>query len=670
MNSSEAKQKMDLLKRQLNKHNQAYYQEAQPLISDFEYDQLLRELEDLEQAFPGLITPDSPSQRVGGEPLDKFETIAHMKPMMSLANTYSKEELLKFDERTKKLLKHASFSYILEPKIDGVAVSLTYINGTLEKGATRGDGMTGDDITANLRTISSIPLKLKSNKPAPSKIEIRGEVFMSRKGFEILNQQRQEEGLPSFANPRNATAGSLKQLDAKLVQKRPLDAIFYGVGAYEDVEISSQIDLLNFFKFWGVPTPSKIWHRFSMQQILGDLDELQEMKSSLDFEMDGGVIKVNEYSLYEELGQTAKSPRSAVAYKYEPEQADTTIDKITIQVGRTGVLTPVAELIPVLLAGTTVKRATLHNEEEIQRKDIRIGDRVIIEKAGEIIPAVVRVLKERRQGSEVPFSMPTQCPICEEPVTQLEGEVALRCVNVQCPAQVKNGIRHFAMRGAMDIEGLGPAVIEQLVNEKLIHSLADLYILKKDQISNLERMGEKSANNLLAGIEESKQRAFWRLLFGLGIRHVGSRSAKILAQHFKAIDLLMEAEKAELEAIPDIGPIVADSIISYFSNPANLSLVNEFKQLGLNLSNHADQDETKESPITGKTFVITGTLAHRSREEAKRWVEEYGGKVTSSVSSKTDYLLAGENAGSKLEKAQKLDILIVSEKELEERLNN
>lgn len=655
------KERINTLRRSLERHNHLYYIEAQPEISDREYDALLTELQSLEDAHPQWADPTSPTQRVGGQPLSHFNTIAHALPMRSLANTYSKEELLEFDQRTRKLLPQTPIEYIVEPKIDGVAISLRYENGLLIHALTRGDGTAGDDVTANVRTIRSIPLRLQTDTP-PAILEVRGEIYLDRNGFQTLNQQRQEDGLEPFANPRNACAGSLKLLNPTEVAQRPLDALFYGSGQCEGIHFDTHENLLDQLKTLGLRTTPQRWKESDPQRLLSTLDQLESLRPEFPFEMDGAVIKVNQRDLYERLGATAKSPRWAVAYKYEPEQAETTLLDITVQVGRTGVLTPVAELQPVQLAGTTVKRATLHNQDEIQRKDIRIHDRVIIEKAGEIIPIVLATVPAKRPANTQPFQMPTHCPECQSPVERLEGEVALRCTDLQCPAQVRSWIEHYAARGAMDITGLGESMVEQLVARQLIHNPADLYQLTANDFADLERTGERSIANLLNGIEESKNRPFSKLLFGLGIRHVGKTAAETLANAFPDIDALMQASAEELEDLHDIGPIVARSLITYFENPAARDVMEALRTAGVTL--HREAANTTGTALSGNTFVLTGTLETMTRDQAGDRIKALGGKVSSSISKKTSYLVAGAAAGSKLTKAEKLGVPIVTETEL------
>ncbi len=659
-------QQMESLRTEIERHNRLYYIDAAPEITDREYDRLLRELEELENQYPEFSTPTSPTRRVGGAPLDRFESVRHTVPMMSLSNTYSKEELAEFDRRIRKLIPEEIFTYILEPKIDGVAISLRYENGVLVRAVTRGDGATGDDVTANIKTINSIPLRLSDMMP-PTVLEVRGEIYMDTAGFSKLNESRQEAGLEPFANPRNACAGSLKLLDPREVAKRPLDAIFYATGELDGIAFETHEQMLLSLKNYGLRITPKYWLNGKIDDVLDRLDELENMRHEFPFEMDGGVIKVNERRLYDELGFTAKSPRWAVAYKYEPEQAETTLHAISIQVGRTGVLTPVAELEPVQLAGTTVKRATLHNEDEIRRKDIKVGDRVIIEKAGEIIPAVVKVVTEKRTGTEQVFEMPNECPVCGSEVEKRAGEVALRCTNLQCPAQVKNWLTHFASRGAMDINGLGESLVEQLVDSGLVKNPAELYSLQKVEVLGLERMGDKSAENLLTGIEASKHRPFEKVLFGLGIRHIGKGAASILANEFKDIDTLMKADLAQLENIYDIGPIVAQSVVEYFLNPETRAVIEQLREAGVNFE---QVDTGGSSELEGLTFVLTGTLETMTRDEAGDKIKKRGGKVSGSVSQKTSYLVAGANAGSKLEKAESLGVTILTEQQLMDLLGS
>jgi DNA ligase (NAD+) len=592
---------------------------------------------------------------VGGTPLKGFENVRHTVPMISLANTYNKEELVEFDGRVKKLLSETPYSYVLEPKIDGVAISLRYENGLLVRAVTRGDGTTGDDVTANIRTIHSVPLRLQNNPP--DIFEVRGEVYMTRNGFAKLNEERQEAGKEPFANPRNACAGSLKQLDPKIVATRPLDALFYGLGECSEI-FETHEAMLQAFTQYGLRITPQFWICNKIAGVLEKLDVLESMKRSFPFEMDGGVIKINQRDLYEQLGSTAKSPRWAVAYKYEPEQAETTLKEITIQIGRTGVLTPVAELEPVQLAGTVVKRATLHNEDEIKRKDIRVGDRVIVEKAGEIIPAVVRVVTKKRTGIEQPFNMQAACEELGINPVKLEGEVAWRIDDLHHPAMLKRWLTYFASRNGMDIHGLGESIVEQIVDAGLVKGPADLYDLKKSQLLGLEGFKEKKAQNLIDGIEASKTRPFDRILFALGIRHVGSGSARVLAQNFPNIGKLMAADVQCLEEIRDIGPIVGKSIVDFFQCLENQKLVERLQAAGVNFEQAA---KAGSSEFAGLTFVLTGTMESLSREEAGELIRARGGAVTSSVSKNTSYVVAGEKAGSKLTKAEELGVKVLDE---------
>ena len=662
MTPSEAKKRMKELQIELQRHNELYYQKAAPEISDRAFDALLDELIRLEHAYPEFLAPDSPTQRVGGAPLDEFKNIKHQQPMLSLSNTYDREELRAFHGRVTKLLEEENCSYVVEPKIDGVAVSLRYEKGVLVNAATRGDGKTGDDITSNAKTIRSLPLRLKLD-PAPAVLELRGEIFIERDAFIKMNEARKKKGLEPFANPRNSASGSLKMLDSREVAKRPLDLICYAFGETSGVQAATHVEVLQTIAQAGLPTPDDYWVCPSIEEVLSTLDILLEKKSQYTYETDGAVIKVNERALYNILGATSKSPRWATAYKFESEQAETTISAIRIQVGRTGVLTPVAELEPVQIAGTTVSRATLHNEDEIKRKDIRIGDRAIVEKGGEIIPIVVAILPEYRTGSEQAFQMPNLCPECDHPVSRTEGEVAVRCENLHCPAQIKNWIKHFASRKAMDIEGLGESLVEQLVDHKLVHTPADLYPLKQESLESLERVGTKSAANLIEALQKSKTQPLWRLLHGLGIRHVGSGSAQVLEKHFSNLDDLVQARKEDLEAIHDIGPIVAQSLIEFFQAEESEALLNALRAAHLNFSALDQTTQKEHAAITGKTFVLTGTMESLTRDEAAAKIRAHGGKTSSSVSKKTDYVVAGEKAGSKLIKAEKLEVQILTEQD-------
>lgn len=669
MNRSSAEKRHAELASEIRGHDEAYYIRAQPLISDAEYDRLYRELLDLEKAFPDLATASSPTQRVGGAPLSEFHPVRHRVPMLSLDNTYSQGEVLQFVQRLQKILPGQKLDWIVEPKIDGVAINLRYEHGVFTLGATRGDGTTGDDITANLRTIRNLPLELHLPKNAlPALLEVHGEVYMTKAGFQKLNKERVANGEEPFANARNSAAGSLKQLDSRLVAKRPLALLIYGTGAVEDgasAKWSTQKELLDWLKKAGLPTPQHTWHCNSPEELIHAIEELDKIRRDFPFETDGAVIKLNSIPLRERAGFTAKAPRWAMAYKYAAEQAETKLRDITIQVGRTGALTPVAELEPVFLAGSTISRATLHNEDELRRKDIRIGDTVTIEKAGEVIPAVVGVVLTKRTGAEKPFVFPKTCPECGSEVartTATNGEAAAvwRCLNAACPAQVRGRIEHWCSRGAMDIEGGGEVLSSQLVRAGLVKNVADLYTLTLDQLLTIERMGRKSAQNFLDGIEASKHRELWRLIFGLGILHVGVGTAKALDRAFTSLDSIAGATFEQLSATRDIGEVVGTSIRQWFDTAENQELIERLRQSGLNFKSNS-QPTQSNSTIAGKTFVLTGTLPNLSRDAAAAKIEAAGGKVTGSVSKKTDFVVAGEEAGSKLAKAQQLGIKILDE---------
>lgn len=671
MKHEEAKSRHRELAEQIRRHDHAYYVLAEPSLSDPDYDRLYQELVSLEEEFPDLRTPQSPTQRVGGTPLDGFKSVRHAVPMMSLDNTYSQEEVRNFVNRVTKLLPEEKLDWTVEPKVDGVALSLRYENGKLTLGATRGDGTTGDDITANIRTIRSVPLALDSHLPSiPPVLEVRGEVYMNKEGFIKMNAERQAAGEATFVNPRNSAAGSLKQLDPALVATRPLDIVIYGIAQIQGDDNSApstQLEMLDYLKRAGFKTPEKTWHCHSADELLQVIDELGELRHSFDYETDGAVIKLNANNLRQRIGSTAKAPRWAIAYKYAAEQAETKLKAITIQVGRTGALTPVAELEPVFVSGSTVSRATLHNEEELQRKDIRIGDTVVIEKAGEIIPAVVRVVIEKRAPDASPFEFPKTCPECQTSVfrdDEVGGGVVIRCPNPDCPAQVRERLEHWCSRGAMDIEGGGQVLIQKIVERGLAVNVAELYRIKLEELVSLERMAEKSAQNFLDGLAASKKRDLWHLIFGLGILHVGAGVAKTLGRHFQDLKDLMEASELELVAIDEIGDVIARSIVDWFSDSRNKQLIQQLDKLGLNFDSALYVDDDGEKPLAGKTFVLTGTLPSLTRSEASAKIEQAGGKVTSSVSKKTDYVVAGSEAGSKLEKAQRLGLEILSEDEL------
>ncbi len=665
MSAAAAKQRHATLAEEIRRHDHAYYVLAEPAISDQDYDRLYRELLDLEAAHPGLATADSPSQRVGGKPVSEFPEHRHAVPMMSLDNTYSFEELAEFLARVEKLLPEAELDWTIEPKIDGLAVSLRYENGVLAVGATRGDGVSGDDITSNLKTIRSIPLRLTGK--APKVLEVRGEVFMSKAGFAKLNGKRKTDGEEPFANPRNAAAGSLKMLDPQIVAERPLGVFLYGLGevSAEAKVPATQVEVLDWLDQLGFPTPERIWTGSTHDDLVASINELDGVRHDLDYETDGAVIKLNPLALREQCGATAKAPRWAIAYKYAAEQAETVLKEITVQVGRTGALTPVAELEPVFIAGSTVSRATLHNEEEIQRKDIRVGDTVIIEKAGEIIPAVIEVVLAKRPKKSEAFALEKKCPECGTAASKAtEDDVVWRCANPDCPAQVRGRLEHFCARGAMDIEGGGEVLVKQIVERGLAYDVGELYKLKLEEVASLERMAEKSAQNFLDGLEASKQRDLWRLVFGLGILHVGAGVAKALCRHFRDLDELLHATEEQLVAIDDVGEVIAQSVFRWFGDPVNRDLIEVLRKAGLNFESAIYLDAATAGPLAGKSLVLTGTLPTLKRHEAAARIEAAGGKVVGSVSKKTDYLVAGEAAGSKLAKAEKLSIPILNEAEL------
>lgn len=649
------------LRRVIARHDRLYYGEAAPEISDREYDALLRELRDIEDSHPELRTPDSPTQRVAGKPLEGFSQVRHRVPMQSLDNTYSLEETDAFLARVEKLLPGIPLRWIIEPKIDGVALSLTYRDGLLELAATRGDGIFGDDVTQNIRTIRSIPLKLEGS--VPGLLEIRGEVYLPKKRFAALNIEREKNGDPPFANPRNAAAGSLKLLDSAIVATRGLGAVFYGLGAVEGGNVpDTQAGLLRWLEKAGLPVVPEFREASHAGEVRLAIEALDKIRRGFPFETDGAVIKLNDFQRRAQTGSTSKAPRWAMAYKYEPERARTRLNAITIQVGRTGALTPVAELEPVHIAGSRVARATLHNEEEIARKDIRVGDHVLVEKAGEVIPAVVGVDTAARTGGEQPFHMPAECPSCGSAVFRDPDLTAVRCINPDCPAQIRRRLEHFAARGAMDIEGLGEAAVDQLVTAGLVRSLPDIYALEAAPVAALERMGEKSAANLVAAIAASKMQPFWRLLFGLGILHVGAAAARKLAARFHTLDRLAAASLEDLQQTEDVGEIMARSIRDFIQLPHNRSLIEALRGHGLNFGERDERPAPVARDLAGQTWVITGTLS-RPRDEIAELIRSRGGTVAGSVSKKTSCVLAGENAGSKLEKARTLGIRIVNESE-------
>ena len=664
MNKDQAQKRVKELKDLLREANKAYYNDAQPFMSDKEFDEKLKELEALENEFD-IHDPNSPTKRVGGETSSTFETVQHPVPLLSLDNTYNEEELNDFDKRVQKILEHSDYEYLVELKFDGASLRLRYENGELVLGATRGDGQKGDDITKNVRTIRDIPLQFSGN--FPDVVEVRGEAFMEREAFARLNQKREEEGLSTFANPRNSTAGSLKMQDPKAVSQRPIRFFAFDL-LFDEEDASLTQDKINeLIKEFGLPANEFPKVCKSISEVHEVIKEWDELRHTLPYETDGVVIKINQTHLRDQLGSTSKFPRWAIAYKFEAEQATTVINDITLQVGRLGTITPVAELEPVLLAGTTVKRASLHNEDEIHRKDIRIGDTVVVEKAGEIIPQVISVVNPDRKDRSKEFEFPETCPACDAKLIKYEGEVAWRCINPECPPQVRIKIEHFAARDALDIEGLGESVVDQLVSEKLISNYGDLYDLTIDQVIPLERMAEKSAQNLINGIASSKNQPFEKVLYALGIRFVGKTVAKDLAEAFKTLENLQSATEEELLAVDSIGPRIAESVIEFFSNEINLKILEKLQSAGLQFE--IEEKELASNILDGKKIVLTGTLPTLSRNEAKELIEKNGGKTASSVSKNTDYVLAGESAGSKLTKAQDLGVEILDEEQFLSMIN-
>lgn len=664
----QAENRIKELRELIDYHNYRYYVLDNPEITDAEYDKLMRELISLESQFPQLITPDSPSQRVGGEPLEAFKKVTHREPMISLADAFSEEELRDFNRRVTENVGN-QVEYVVELKIDGLAVSLTYENGLLVTAATRGDGVVGEDVTQNVKTIKSVPLRLNVQKDKiPMIIEVRGEIYLSKEGFKKLNEEREEMGLPTFANPRNAAAGSIRQLDSKITAKRPLSTFMYALGYVEGIEFNTHLEVLEFYKACGFKVNPHIKSFNNFDDVIDYCMSWKEKRHSLPYEIDGIVIKVNSLHFQKILGSTAKTPRWAIAYKFPAEQKISVIEDIVVSVGRTGVLTPNAVLTPVQIAGSTVSRATLHNEDYIKEKDIHIGDSVIVQKAGDIIPEVVAVVKEKRTGNEKEFKMPHRCPECGSEVIRLPGEVAYRCTGVSCPAQIRRRIIHFASRDAMDIRGLGPAIVSLLLSANLIKDVSDIYFLKEEALIPLERMGEKSANNLIKAIENSKKQPLNRLVYALGIPLIGSKASLILAQEFKSMDRLQNATYEDLVKIPEIGDKMAESIITFFKQEQTKTLITRLKEAGVNML--YAKDESGPKPLENLTFVLTGALEKYSRSKAKELIENLGGKVTGSVSKKTDYVVVGKEPGSKYNKALELGVKILNEQQFEEMILN
>lgn len=650
------------LRKRIEYHNKRYYQQDAPEISDAEYDRLMRELQELELQYPDENIALSPTQRVGAVPLNKFASFNHPSAMLSLANAFSHEEIIDFDSRIKRLAGVDKISYVAEPKLDGLAVNLIYEKGLFARGATRGDGTSGEDVTQNLKTISSLPLKMQNTggKPIPSFIEIRGEVYMESEPFQKLNRRRIDEGEEPFANPRNAAAGSLRQLDSKITARRPLNIFLYGIGNVRGINFSTHWEVLQMLSGWGFPVNKLIEQAPDINVCIQYFERIGAMRKNLPYEIDGIVLKVNDLSLQETLGNISRNPRWALACKFPAAQETTTIKKIEVQVGRMGTLTPVAIMEPVNVGGVMVSRATLHNEDEIIKKDIRIGDTVVIQRAGDVIPEVVKVIPEKRTGREKKFKMPKNCPECNSEIVRFEGEVAHRCVNISCPAQLKEHIRHFASRGAMDIEGLGEKVSAHLFDAKLIADPADLYFLTKDKLLELDRQAEKSAQNLIEAIQRSKNPSLDKFIYALGIRHVGERTAKLLAARFGSMENLITAKVDDLTAIKEIGPEIAASIVEFFHERKNIDVMNKFRKAGVTPQK---KEVTGNAPLQRKSFVFTGTMESMDRNEAKALVENLGGTVLSNVTKNTTYVVAGSEPGSKLDKAKSSGIKILSERD-------
>jgi len=660
--SSEILKRIEQLREEINYHNYLYYVLDQPVITDADYDALMRELKEIEDKYPETVTPDSPTQRIGAPPSEKFASVSHSIPMLSLDDAFSQEEVLEFDQRAKRLLQtDEEIEYTVEPKMDGLAVELVYENGMFVLGSTRGDGYTGEDVTANLRTIRSLPLRLiERHLSPPGRLEVRGEVFINKDAFKRLNKKRMEDGEPPFANPRNAAAGSLRQLDPNITAGRPLNIFCYGIGIAEGCSFGTQWEVLSSLRKWGLRVNPMAEKQKGIRGAIHYHRRMNRKRKDLDYEIDGIVIKVNDLDLQKRLGAKAKSPRWALAYKFEAAQAVTRITDIQLSVGRTGAVTPIALMEPVKVGGVVVSRATLHNEDEIRRKDVRIGDWVIVRRAGDVIPEVVRPLPERRTGKERVFVMPQTCPVCGSNLRRKPGEAVWRCPNPECFPRLVKQLTHFAGKGAMDIEGLGPKVAEQLISAGLVRSISDLYSIKLSDLLSLDRFAEKSAENLLSAIETSKETSFARFFYALGIRHVGDVTAQLLADHFGSMEALKDASEEELMAVEGIGPEVAFSIRSWFDDNKNLRLTESLLDAGIRFT---DLREARTSPLKDRTFVFTGGLSSLTREQAKNIVRDLGGQVASAVGRKTDYVVAGGNPGSKLRKALELGIPVLSEEE-------
>ena len=649
-------EKINALIEKINYHNEKYYNEDSPEISDIEYDNLVKELIKLEEENPQFKKIDSPTNRVGGAALEKFNQITHKIPMLSLSNAYSSSDLKDFDKRVRDIVSE-DVEYVVEFKIDGLSVGLTYDNGEFQYGATRGNGVIGEDISKNLMTIKSIPLKINSNE----EIVVRGEVYISKDNFNKINEKQEEQNLQIFANPRNLAAGSLRQLDPKLTAKRPLDIFLFNLEYIQNNQFKSHSESLEFLSKLGFSVSPNYKVFKNIDEVIEHIKYWTENRDSLSFEIDGMVIKVNNLKQREVMGYTAKSPRWAIAYKFPAEKKKTKIIDIIVEVGRTGTITPTAILEPVRLAGTSVSRATLHNEDYIKEKDIRINDTVLVQKAGDIIPQVLEVVKEERKGDEIEFNMPHRCPVCSEPTVRIEGEAAVKCINISCPAQIRRGIIHFASRDAMNIDGLGESIISLLLNENIINDISDLYKIRKEDIINLERMGEKSATNLINSINKSKENDLWRLINGLGIKFIGTKGAKVLANTYKDLDKIINATSSELVNLEEFGETMANSVVEFFKEDKNKKIVEKLKEYGVNTKAIEDKNNDVDKIFEGMKIVLTGTLPTLKRNDAKEMIELRGGKATSSVSKSTDFVLAGEEAGSKLTKANELGIKVIDE---------
>jgi len=668
MDKETALKKISELRKIIEYHNQRYYQQDAPEISDAEYDRFMRELQNLEARFPDDELASSPTQRVGAAPLAKFASFTHPSPMLSLANAFSEEEIIDFDSRLKRLASIDNISYVTEPKLDGLAVNLIYEKGVFTKGATRGDGTVGEDVTQNLKTISSLPLRMKKSEqaPIPSFVEIRGEVYMEKYPFEKLNRRRMEEGEEPFANPRNAAAGSLRQLDSKITAHRPLNIFLYGIGNVQGISFTTHWEVLRALSSWGFPVNKLIEQAHDINTCIRYFERITSLRDTLPYDIDGVVIKVDSLALQNRLGNISRNPRWALACKFPAQQETTIVKDIIVQVGRMGTLTPVAVMEPVNVDGVMVSRATLHNEDEVIKKDIRVGDTVIIQRAGDVIPEVVKVIPEKRTGKETKFKMPVKCPECGSEIVRFEGEVAHRCVNISCPAQLKEHIRHFASRGAMDIEGLGEKLSAQLFDAKFISDPADLYFLTKDKLLELDRQAEKSAQNLIDSIARSKNPPLDKFIYALGIRHVGERTAKLLAERFGSIENLMAAKIEDLTAVNEIGTEIAASIVEFFHESKNKAVMKKFAKAGVVPQK---KEISLNAPLVGKSFVFTGAMGSMGRNEAKEIVENLGGVVHSSVTKKATYVVAGVDPGSKLDKAKSYGIRVISEAEFLKLIN-